>query len=348
VETSRSCSVRITGPALEVFRAAAATPHPPGYLSLREVYGLRGTVPPALERITGSLLGAACGDALGAPFEGRALVDREELLGWSAQDAMLSYTDDTAMMRTLARHLGAHDGRVLDDRLMLEFADNWRVDPRRGYGAGPPQVFRAALAGGDWRGVARSLFGGAGSLGNGGAMRTAPVAFLPGSITERVGLARQQAALTHAHPLALDGAGLLCAAIVLAQSTDHTVSEQFLAEVAPHVHTAEFREALDLVDTVVRRRLPPAEIGSVLGNSVSALASVPTAVAVFQLNPDAPEAAILDAVQAGGDTDTIASMTGALVGARCGESALPDAWLNRLEDAEELRRCAELLFRLHQ
>lgn len=71
-------------------------------LPLREVYRLRGTVPSALERITGSLLGAACGDALGAPFEGRALVDREELLGWSVQDAVLSYTDDTAMMRTLA------------------------------------------------------------------------------------------------------------------------------------------------------------------------------------------------------------------------------------------------------
>lgn len=317
-------------------------------LPLREIYRLRGTVPSALERITGSLLGAACGDALGAPFEGRALVDREELLGSSVQDAVLSYTDDTAMMRTLARHLGAHAGRVLDDRLILEFARDWRADPRRGYGAGPPQIFRAALADGDWRGVARGLFGGAGSLGNGGAMRTAPVAFLPGSITERVGLARQQAALTHAHPLALDGAGLLCAAIALAHPTDHTGSEQFLAGMAPYVHTAEFREALQRVDTVVRHRLPPAEIGSVLGNSVSALSSVPTALAVFRLNPDDPEAAILGAVQVGGDTDTIASMTGALVGARCGDGALPDAWLNRLEDAGELRRQARLLFQLHQ
>lgn len=300
------------------------------------------------DRIEGSLLAAACGDALGLPFEGHRSVDAQRLESWCTEDRPLVYSDDTAMMRVLARHLGENDGRLDEERLIIEFAHDWWADPGRGYGASPPQIFRAALAGRDWRAVARDLFGGAGSLGNGGAMRVAPVAHLPVPITDRAALARRQAALTHLHPEALDGAAVLCAAIGTAASAAGEVApEAFLSGLTPHITTAAFSERIGQVGALVERRPAPARIGEELGHEITARGSVPTAIAAFLLHPDDPEAALVEAIRIGGDTDTIATMTGALAGARCGALALPERWVARLEAAPELHRHAHRLAALH-
>lgn len=67
----------------------------------------------------------------------------------------------------------------------------------------------------------------------------------------------------------------------------------------------------------------PREIAARLGSDVTALGSVPTAVALFLRSPDDLETALVSAVQTGGDTDTIASMVGAIAGARVGLTARP-------------------------
>lgn len=300
-------------------------------------------------RIAGSLLGLACGDGLGGPFEGRRDIDAHRVLAWAAADRALTYSDDTAMTCVLARHLAANQGRIVDDELVVEFAQAWRAEPDRGYGAGPPGIFRVALDGGDWRAVVRHMFGGSGSLGNGGAMRVAPVAFTPWPLPDRVELARQQAAVTHAHPQAIDGAALLCAAIgTVVEEPGPIDPSGLLRALAGHVRSAEFRDRIQIVLAVVNRKMQPQQIGRSLGNDVTALGSVPTALALFLLNPDDPRAAITGAVQAGGDTDTIAAMTGALAGARCGADALPASWLARLESGRRFRRLADQLASLHQ
>ena len=293
----------------------------------------------------GSLLGLACADGLGAPFEGATRVARSLLAQWEATDRPLRYTDDSAMAITLTEHLCRHSGVLHGDELVHDFAQAWRRDPDRGYGSGPPAVFRRALAGGDWRGVARGLFGGAGSFGNGGAMRTAPVAFLPGTLPERVLQARQQAAVTHAHVLAQDGAALQCAAVAAAAATakDAFDPERFLIQVEEHVETPEFGEALHGVQIAVRRRWTPHQVATTLGNDISAVGSVPSALAAFLLNPDGVRNAVMFAIEMGGDTDTIAAMTGALVGARCGEAGLPSSWVHRLERASRIRDLADAL-----
>jgi len=60
-------------------------------------------------------------------------------------------------------------------------------------------------------------------------------------------------------------------------------------------------------------------------------------------SPPVAADAIRFAIQVGGDTDTIAAMTGALAGARCAASALPPTWLHRLEFAERLIAAADQL-----
>jgi poly(ADP-ribose) glycohydrolase ARH3 len=49
----------------------------------------------------------------------------------------------------------------------------------------------------------------------------------------------------------------------------------------------------------------------------------------------------------GGDSDTIASMTGAIAGAYHGEESIPKEWLNKLENREYIRALAEKLYFLN-
>lgn len=270
----------------------------------------------------GALLGAACGDALGAPFEGSRSVSRMLVENWMTSSRAMRYTDDTTMTLVLARHLITSGGMIEEDRLARNFAEEWQAGPDRGYGSAPPRIFRAVLSGEDWGSVARSAFQGTGSWGNGGAMRVAPVALLPYPVAERVRLARRQATVTHAHPLAQDGAALQCAAIAQAATTagERLDAEDFCAALSEHVTTPEFHEALGGVQDVACAGASPREIASLLGADITALRSVPTAIALFLSNPDDLETALVSAVLAGGDTDTIASMTGAITGARRGAS----------------------------
>ena len=45
----------------------------------------------------------------------------------------------------------------------------------------------------------------------------------------------------------------------------------------------------------------------------------------------------------GGDTDTIAAVTGAIAGARFGATALPDRWLQEINEIEQLAELAKQL-----
>jgi len=55
---------------------------------------------------------------------------------------------------------------------------------------------------------------------------------------------------------------------------------------------------------------------------------------------DSVEAAIVNAVNEGGDTDTIGAVAGTVAGARFGASALPEGWLGVLQATDELRTLA--------
>ena len=63
------------------------------------------------------------------------------------------------------------------------------------------------------------------------------------------------------------------------------------------------------------------------------------------LTADSAEAAIVSAVNEGGDTDTIGAVAGAVAGARFGASALPERWLDALAATDGLRELTEGLTR---
>lgn len=300
---------------------------------------------PGSERACGCVLAAACGDALGAPFEGALRVDAGDLDRWAAGDEPLRYTDDTAMLLTLTEYLAESPGIFDESELVHRFARAWREEPDRGYGSGPPAIFRQVLRGTSWKVAADQVLPG-GSFGNGGAMRVAPVGLLGLSLDDTAALARRSARVTHAHPLAQDGAATQAMAVALAARSNPTEpieARDVAGAVAVRLHTAEFAERLQTVRLLVESSAGPLDVADQLGNDLRALTSVPAALTAFLREPDDITAAIGFAIRIGGDTDTIAAMTGALVGARCGEEALPGHWLSRLERRERLAAAARQL-----
>ena len=229
------------------------------------------------------------------------------------------------------------------------FARNFAAEPWRGYGAGPPQVFRRLAQGVPWERAARTLFDGSGSFGNGVAMRVAPAALVAFPDLQRVAwLARETGRITHAHPLGLAGAVLQASALALlvGGSWDGPLDAgAFVVEVRRAVAEPSFGERLALVEALAVNGSEE-ELRRQLGNGIAALNSVPTALCLFLRNPSDFAVVVTSSIRVGGDTDTIASMAGALAGAYAGEEAIPPSWRDRLEGAGELESLADGLLQL--
>lgn len=239
--------------------------------------------------------------------------------------------------------------RGLDGAHLAEtFAARYEAEPWRGYGAGPPTVFRALRSGVRWDEAAGQLFGGAGSFGNGAAMRVAPVGLFAWRDPDlAVQLARTNAIVTHSHPAGIDGAVMQALAVTLLVRTSpgQLSSDALLDGIRPHLATEEFAETIHLL----RSLLPDAPADAVvthLGRGIAARESVPTALFAFLRSPDSFEETIAFAVGLGGDADTIAAMAGALSGVYLGAEAIPERWRTDVEGVSELVDTADRLFEI--
>lgn len=321
-------------------------------------------------RFIGSLLASMTGDALGMPVEGSSAREIAERFG-EVRDFMHArlgagtYTDDTQMMMAVAESLVARhclDGPDLAQR----FVD--RFEPARGYGPGTREALHRLSRGAAWDEAGKSSFG-VGSFGNGSAMRVAPVGLLYHGDLQRVArAARSSSQITHSHPLGRGGAAVQALAVALALrwgvgGADSFDGDSFLSTLIGHLEPQEslFGERLETVGHVLNRLDPPGErtdydevlewaqeVGAVLGNDSRSFQSVPTSIYLFLAFPDSLELALVRSVALGGDTDTIAAMTGALSGAYLGVEAIPERWIEGLESGargrEYLRGLADDLF----
>src|SRR5262245_47061312 len=84
------------------------------------------------------------------------------------------YTDDTEMALGILEVLEEHDA-VVQDELARVFGRRYARNMYRGYGPAAHGILEAIHRGTPWQAAARSVFDGQGSLGNGSAMRVAPV-----------------------------------------------------------------------------------------------------------------------------------------------------------------------------
>lgn len=295
-------------------------------------------------RFRGALVGAAVGDALGAPFEGYPRpLDTSQFDDVATEPSALRYTDDTALTHALAESL-IECGSLDLDHLASQFSRTFSMDPRRGYGAGAARLLERVGAGEDWRSLAANQFGGKGSFGNGAAMRVAPVALMAyPAVNRAVSMGRSSATVTHTHPEAVDAAGVQAAAVALALTTAAGVDRFGIEHLIPQATTRSLQTALQAV-AHLKPSSTAKEVAATTGTGIKAVEAVPAALAAVLLNMTSFSATIQFAVTLGGDTDTIASMAGAVAGARLGEEAIPYSWRDQVEGVWEAGCLADRLW----
>lgn len=276
------------------------------------------------DQVVGCILGGAIGDAFGVPYEGR----RGPLVLREASHWCLS--DDTQL--TLATIEAIVESSVVDpERIAAVFVDWYRRGEVSGVGSSTLKALRDLAAGGHW-----ALSGRTGEMaaGNGAAMRIAPLAFLvdPGTQDGRK-LIRDVCRITHASDEAYVGALAVVLAIRLVLSGTWTPDLSLVRIVAaelPDVRVTERLVKLAGIDP----QTPPLEVAATFGCSGYVVESVP--FAIYSASRAATigfEAVIAEVVQAGGDTDTNASIAGQIAGAWLGSAAIPYALRERLPNA---------------
>lgn len=276
------------------------------------------------ERATNTLLGGLVGDALGRPFEGTPRGElaplRDALARRIAEPRAWGHSDDGEVLLGHALSL-VECGRLDEQHLLTTLAD--RCEPARGYGKGMRAAFRYLRETGEWEDAAFALWP-EGSDGNGGAVRVAPIALLhrATSLDVVVADARRSARPTHGHPVAIEGAVVIAAAVhaSLCGVEPRTCVELAIA----HAETLGSRLAMAcaLVEST------PIAVIDVLGHGVAARESVPAALWAW-VGARSFEEAVTRAIELGGDTDSIAAITGTLAGAQ--GWAIPAAWIAALE-----------------
>lgn len=300
------------------------------------------------KKFLGSLVGAAIGDALGASREGHTLASQREFEAIQNILRPLRYTDDTHMTIGVAESLincRGFDGTDMAQR----FVDNYLKEPWRGYAPGPPRVLNLLRRGVEWNKAAAHVYPG-GSFGNGAAMRVAPIGLLFWNNHARLKeVAYQASTITHAHILGKEGAALQALAIALAVAKDPHKPfdvQSFISYLLDFATEEVYRSKIARFAHLLKSPEDRQKVVEKLGHGVEAFESVPTAIFAFLAHPHDFVSTILYAVSLGGDTDTIASMAGAISGAYLGIEAIPPKWRDQLENLDYISDLAVKLWQL--
>jgi ADP-ribosylglycohydrolase len=241
------------------------------------------------------MIGAIAGDMAGSVYEARNIKTKDfELL---ARECF--FTDDTVLTVALADSLLT--GTPYRDNLRRFY----RLYPDAGYGGS----FQA------W--AARDDPAPYGSWGNGAAMRVSPVGFFYDDLDTVLDRAQAVTAVTHDHPEGIKGGQATAAAVLLARQG---ASKEAIAEYV----TGSFGYDLSR---------PVEEIRPHYRFDLSCQGTVPVAIRAF-LDAGDLEDALRTAISLGGDSDTIACITGAIAQAwHGGVPARVEAWVYDRLDA---------------
>jgi ADP-ribosylglycohydrolase len=305
-----------------------------------------------LERCLGAVLGAAIGDAMGHPTEflpsledirrsyGPQGVTRFELYQERDGKRFAPYTDDTQMAEVVLRTLvEGHDD--LDDamtRMAAGFVE-WSRHPQGGHRAPGYACMagcRALELGAPWWEAGEPTAGGCGSV-----MRAYPFGLIfEDDLAKAEAWAVAHSKLTHRDPIALAACAAMALgmALILHDEPPRPVCSEMVAAACRYSPrtAAMMATAIDEAQKGVGPEVTLARL-----EAWAAHEAIAAAVYLFTRHPDDPRAAILEGANTPGDSDSIATLAGALVGARCGAMALPAEWVRDVERSEELAALAK-------
>jgi ADP-ribosylglycohydrolase len=236
------------------------------------------------------MLGAILGDIIGSPYE--FTQNNIKTTEFPLFCEKSHFTDDTVMTVAVAEALmncGDNTEDAIKAELVVAMRKYGKLYPWAGYG----QKFMLWLCSKDPKPY--------GSYGNGSAMRVSPVAWLFDDLPTVERIAKISAEVTHNHPEGIKGAQATAGAIFMARKGESKDAIK---------NYIETRYGYDLTRT-------PEMIRSVSVHVESCQQTVPEAITAF-LHSDGFEHAVRLAVSLGGDSDTIAAITGSIAEAAYG------------------------------
>lgn len=327
------------------------------------------------DHIKGLLFGTAYGDALAAPVE--FVHDPQQIRAkfppHGPQDIHSGQvTDDTQLMLAVAEALAATPEvtpSALEGQLRRTFIA-WADDPENNRAPGMTclQATEALKRHRPWEQTTVL-----GSKGCGANMRVQPLSIIQDQAT-RAGAAQLQAAMTHGHATALAASDLTAQAIWLvlqgtspadlpkkllhyAHDQRHTYHEDWLGTLWRQVPARNPREfivrgweethhALKNAVKAAHEGIPDdADPAQYSGAGWVAEEAFATGLLCFLLHPHDPLRALRRAATTSGDSDSIACITGSLIGAHLGFQAFPPEWAERIEYRVPLHALADELSR---
>ena len=234
------------------------------------------------------MLGAIIGDIAGSRFEWNNTKSKEfELL---SHIKGCKVTDDSIMSLAVAQAIldSKGDTAALNQHAVTRMRELGRKYPHAGYG-------------GDFhKWIYDSNPHPYNSWGNGAAMRVSPCGFAATSLDEAKTFAKAVTEVTHNHPEGIKGAEATAVAVYLARSGKSMI------EIRDYIETHYYRIKFKLADIRANYTF-----------DVSCQGSVPQALEAF-FESTSFEDAIRNAVSIGGDSDTIAAITGGIAEAYYG------------------------------
>ncbi len=221
------------------------------------------------------MIGAIAGDIIGSVYEDRRKRIRSKEFPLFQQAC--HFTDDSVLTVAVARAIltdGDYRKSVLE--LSRRYSDlGYGKEFARWFRSPDPKPYR--------------------SYGNGSAMRVSPIGFAFDTIDDVLREAARSAEFTHNHPEGIKGAQATALAVFLARSKRG--KDLVRAEI-----TGRFKYDLDRTMDEIREDC---------GLSETCQATVPGAIVAF-LNSASYEDAVRNAVSLGGDSDTLACITGGI------------------------------------
>lgn len=282
--------------------------------------------PERLARAKTSLAGLSVGDAFGQRFFHQFGDDWVQ--SGRTPPAPWPYTDDTEMALAVFDVLAAY-GRIDQDALAAAFARRYTLDPTRGYGANAHGILRAIASGASWREAALACHDGAGSMGNGAAMRAAPIgAWFADDLPRVVIEATASAAVTHAHADGQAGAIAVAVAAAWGVGRRERSMQDLFAAVLDLTPAGDTRMGIERArDLPVAYDVRTAVFALGNGSRIVSSDTVPLCLWLVARHPQDYFSALWSTVSAGGDRDTTTAIVGGILATWLGDRAIPDEWV---------------------
>ncbi len=309
----------------------------------------------------GCLLGAAVGDALGAPVEFLTLDQIRDKYGENGIESFAAmkglkpgaYTDDTQM--TLATAVGCirhrqtcKDGKKCDFKTVVfqEYLEWYEMQKNPDNRRAPGNTCLGALGSGKMGTVDKRIND---SKGCGGVMRTAPVGIAyPPLEAFRYGM--EAAAITHGHPSGFLPAGCLAdlvARIFGGAALEDAIDQclELLKRMADHEETLDI---INLARELAAKDKPVETAIPLIGEGWVGHEALAIALYCCLSFPSDWRKAVLSAVNITGDSDSTGTITGAVLGTLHGERAIPNKLVNNVENKGLIMKIAEDLFKVRK